>query len=200
MNTIAAPLPFQQTPTKLQIPWSPPVEPEGMKSKVKKQAERDAQRLFLTRLTENFAVDPVAIADRLGVRVSEPELDQDILSAFFMKPGGDPRLLVNRRHSLLRRRYCCALELGHYLWMSARVSEYKRLDLSEGVEEMGGESNDEYARHFASSLLMPRDFVGLFVDLGMDDLEMALKLFVPREEMRTRLLDLDSRRARAAAA
>lgn len=190
MSTLTAPDLGRQSQTKVRIPWSPPVEVKGMKSEVKKQAEKDAGRLFRTRLTEDFAVDPVAIAYRLGVEVREPELDQDILGAVFIEPARDPRIVVNRRHGLLRRRYSCAFELGHYVHMSAETNEYKRVDLCDGSEERGGESNDYYAHQFAASLLMPKEFVELFADLNLDDLEMALRLFVPREAMQMRLRGL----------
>jgi Zn-dependent peptidase ImmA (M78 family) len=83
--------------------------------------------------------------------------------------------------------------MGHYVHMSTEVDEYKRADLYDGSEEIGGASNDEYAHEFARSLLMPKEDVKVFADLWMDDLEMALRFRVPREEMRIRLKSLGLR-------
>jgi Zn-dependent peptidase ImmA (M78 family) len=158
-----------------------------MRSKVRKEAEEDAKRLLKVDFRSGFAVEPVGIAKRLGVEVYEARFDEDILGGLFMKPGGDLEIVLNRGHSFLRRRLTCAMELGHYLHMSAKTNEYKRADLYEGSEEIGGETDDEYAREFASCLLMPREDVTILADLRMDDLEMALRFYVPREAMQIRL-------------
>jgi Zn-dependent peptidase ImmA (M78 family) len=194
MNTLAAPGLLRQTRTKVQIPWSPPVEVKGMRSKVKKEAEKDASRLVKFDFARTgFAIEPVGIAQQLGVEVRESKLDEDILGALFLKPGADPRMTLNRRHSFLRRRFTCALELGHYVRMSAEAIEYKRADLTDGSEQIGGESDDLYAQEFARALLMPPEDVKVLADLWMDDLEMALRFRIPREEMQARLREIGLR-------
>jgi Zn-dependent peptidase ImmA (M78 family) len=144
-------------------------------------------------LRRGIAIEPVGIAERLGVQVVEAKLDQEILGALFMKPDLDPEIVLNRRHSFLRRRLTCALEIGHYVRMSAKVDEYERVDLHDRSEEVGGESDDEYACEFAASLLMPKEDVKVLADLWMDDLEMALRFRVPRDAMRSRLKSLGLR-------
>lgn len=161
-----------------------------MRSKVRKQAEKDALRLVRTSVRDGFAVEPVGIANHLGVQVREAKFDRDIAGALFLKAGVDPKMVVNRRHSFLRRRFTCAFELGHYVRMSAETNEYKRVDLSDRSEQAGGESDDLYAREFAGSLLMPKEDIKVLVDLEMDDLEMALSFLVPRETMQIRLKSL----------
>jgi Zn-dependent peptidase ImmA (M78 family) len=183
----------RQSQTKVQRPWWPPVEVTGMRSKVKKGAEKDAERLLRRSFRDSIAIEPVGIAERLGVQVREAKFDENILGALFMKPGADPKIMLNRRHSFLRRRLTCALEIGHYVHMSAKVDEYKRVDLYDRSDEVGGQSNDEYAHEFAGSLLMPKEDIKMFADLWMDDLEMALRFRVPREAMRIRLKQLGLR-------
>ena len=161
-----------------------------MRSKVKKQAEKDAERLRKTAVRGEFAVEPVGVAERLGIQVRETELDPDTLGALFMKPNGDPKIVLNQRHSLLRRRLTAALELGYYVQMSAQTNEYERVDFRDRFEQAGGEADDVYAREFAGCLLMPKEDVKILADLKVDDLEMALRFFVPREAMQTRLGDL----------
>jgi Zn-dependent peptidase ImmA (M78 family) len=165
-----------------------------MRSKVKKEAEKDALRLVKFDFSRSgFAVEPVGIANCLGVQVRESKFREAIFGGLLMKPGVDPEVVLNRRHSFFRRRLTCALELGHYVRMSATTNEYKRADLSEGPEEIGGESDDLYAREFAGSLLMPREDIKILADLWMDDLEMALRFRVPREAMQIRLRSLGMR-------
>jgi Zn-dependent peptidase ImmA (M78 family) len=190
MSTLAAPTPLRQTQTKVQIPWSSPVQVKGMRSKVKKQAEKDAARLWEADPGDTFAVDPFGIARRLGIEVREPELDPEIRGALFLRPETDPKICVNRRQGFLRRRLTCAHELGHYLHMSAQTNEYKRVDLCDSSQERGGHSDDRYAAEFAACLLMPTRMVEVLAELGMDDLEMALRLFVPRESIQVRMRGL----------
>jgi Zn-dependent peptidase ImmA (M78 family) len=183
----------RQSHTKVQRPWWPPVQVNGMRSKVDRQAEKDADRVLRRSYRSGIAVEPVGIAERLGVQVREAKFDREILGALFLRPGGDPKIVLNREHSFFRRRVTCALEIGHYVHMSAKVDEYKRADSCDGPEEIGGQSNDEYAREFARSLLMPKEDIKIFADLWMDDLEMAMRFRVPREEMRMRLKNLGLR-------
>jgi Zn-dependent peptidase ImmA (M78 family) len=193
MNSVAEPGLLGRSRTKVQIPWSAPVEVIGMRSKVRNEGEKDALRLVKATFREGFPVEPVGIADRLGVRVREAKLDENTLGALFMKPGADPKIVLNRRHSFLRRRLTCALELGHYVRMSVKTGEYKRVDLHDGSEEEGGEADDGYAHEFAGSLLMPKEDVKILADLRMDDLEMALRFLVPRDAMQIRLTGLGMR-------
>jgi hypothetical protein len=183
----------RQSHTKVQSSWWPSVELTGMRSRVKKGAEKDAERVLKRSFRDGIAIEPVGIAERLGIQVSEVKLEEGTLGALFMKPGADPEIVLNRRHSFLRRRVTCALEIGHYVHMSTQVDEYKRADLYGGAEEIGGASSDEYAREFGRGLLMPKEDVKVLADLWMDDLEMALRFRVPREEMRIRLKSLGLR-------
>jgi Zn-dependent peptidase ImmA (M78 family) len=193
MSTTVGQEALQQSHTKVQTSWWPPVEVMGMRSKVKKRAEKDALRVLKRSFRDSIAIEPVGIAERLGVQVREAKFDENILGALFLKPGADPKIVLNRRHSFLRRRLTCALEIGHYVHMSTKSNEYKRVDLYDRSDEVGGESDDEYAHEFAGSLLMPREDIKVFVDLWIDDLEMALRFHVPREAMRIRLKDLGLR-------
>lgn len=196
MNTIATPGLLRRSQAKVQIPWSVPVEGVGMRSRVKKEAEKDAARLVKVDYGRGgFAVEPVGIANRLGVQVVEAKVDEDILGALFIEPGRDPRIALNRRHSFFRRRFTCALELGHYVRMSASTNEYERADLFDRSEERGGEGDEAFAREFAGSLLMPKEDIKILADLWMDDLEMALRFRVPREVMQIRLEGLGLRAA-----
>ena len=190
MNSLTAPAFFRQKRTKVQIPWSPPVEEIDMRSKVRKEAERDAARLLRTTLRLVIPVDSAAIANELGLQVLVMTLREITLGGLVMKPGDDPKIVVNRRDGYLRQRLTCALELGHYVRRSAVTNQYARVDLRDEPVSIDEESQDLYAREFAASLLMPREDVRTLDELEIDDLEMALRFMVPREAMQLRLKDL----------
>jgi Zn-dependent peptidase ImmA (M78 family) len=154
---------------------------------VRKEAERDAERLARFNATTGFAVEPVGIANRLGVEVLEAELDEEKLGGLLMEPGEDPKILINRRHGFIRRRHTCAREFGHYVRQSARTSQYARVDRRTDSSFPTTDPEDAYAEEFGACLLMPRWVVQALSEIGLDDLEMAIRLYVSREAIQLRL-------------
>ena len=189
MSASAVETTARQSETNVCPRLGPALDVVGMrsKSKIRKAAEKDAARLLRATVREGMPVDPVALARDMGVEVFDAKLKESTLGGLVMKPGEDPEIVLNKRDGLLRRRLTCALELGHYVRMSAKTNSYSRGDLrGESVEEPG----DVYAREFAACLLMPKADVEILAEVGMDDLEMALRFLVPREAMQHRLTAL----------
>jgi Zn-dependent peptidase ImmA (M78 family) len=171
----------------VQIPWSPPVEEIDMRSKVREEAERESLRLLRATFRYRTPVESAAIAGDLGIQVLDLALDVNTLGALLMRPGEDPKIVLNERHSILRRRLTCALELGHYVRRSADTSSYRRVDRCATSRES---TEDVFAHEFAACLLMPKLKVEIFAEVGMDDLDMAMRFLVPREAMQIRLKGL----------
>jgi Zn-dependent peptidase ImmA (M78 family) len=161
-----------------------------MKSKVKEEAERDAARILRASWGTAIPVEPVAIAHELGIRVLEAQLDGNTLGALLKEPQEDPTILLNQQDSRNRRRFTCAHELGHYVRRSAEANEYARVDLRDRRSSTGEDPEEVYANEFAACLLMPEDEVKNLHELGLDDLEMALRFKVSREAMKFRLVNL----------
>jgi IrrE N-terminal-like domain len=157
---------------------------------VRKEAERDAGRLLRARVDGGVAVEPVGIANRLGVEVLDAELEEEKLGGLLMKPGEDPKILLNRRHGFIRQRLTCANELGQYVRRSAQTNRYVRVDRRADLLISPKDLEDVYAAEFGSCLLMPKWIVQAFAEIGLDDLEMALRLFVSREAIQLRLKSL----------
>lgn len=161
-----------------------------MKSKVKTEAERDAARLLRAAWGGGIPVEPVTIAHALGLQVLEAQLDPNTLGALVKEPGKDPTILLNQNDGQNRRRFTCAHELGHYVRRSEESDEYARIDLRNSVSTTGEDQEEIYANEFAACLLMPEDEVRTLSELGMDDLEMALRFKVSRQAMQFRLKNL----------
>jgi Zn-dependent peptidase ImmA (M78 family) len=90
--------------------------------------------------------------------------------------------------------------LGHFVRQSATTIEYSRVDIRD-QRAISDESPDEvYANEFGSCLLMPKVAVETFFEIGMDDVEMALRFVVSREAMQNRLTGLGMKAARLGAA
>lgn len=168
----------------------PAVEVVDVRGDVRKEAERDAGRLLRARVDGGVAVEPVGIANRLGVEVLEAELEEEKLGGLLMKPGEDPKILLNRRHGFIRQRLTCASELGQYVRRSAQTNRYVRIDRRADLLMSPKDLEDVYAAEFGACLLMPKWIVRALAEIGFDDLEMALRLFVSREAIQLRLKSL----------
>lgn len=138
-----------------------------------------------------FPVDPVLIAQSLGVKVFLSELPEGVSGAL-VKKGGGPTILLNSRHHANRQRFTCAHELGHYLQRSARDAnaDYEYVDWRDPRASEGTEPEEIYANAFAAALLMPRNEVVSRHRKGMGAAELAIDFRVSVEAAQNRLDDL----------
>lgn len=181
-----------QSDTKVCPGLGPALDVMSVKTKrtIKKEAERDAGWLLKVTMRVDVPVDSAAIANELGLLVFVTELKEITLGGLLMKPGDQPKIYVNKRDGYLQQRLTCAVELGHYLRRSADTNKYARVDRRGRRPEADEGPAETYAHEFAACLLMPKDDVEALAELGMDDLEMAMLLRVPREAIQLRLKDL----------
>jgi Zn-dependent peptidase ImmA (M78 family) len=156
-------------------------------AKIKREAAEDAARLLKTTFRLRAPVDPIAIAQELGIQVAEGELDRDTLGGLVMKPGEEPEIFMNQLDLLIRRRFTCALELGHYVRSSPAINEYSRVDRRDDRLKSEQDPKAVYAEEFAACLLLPPRDVKVMIELGVDELEMALRFQVSREIVQRRL-------------
>jgi Zn-dependent peptidase ImmA (M78 family) len=162
-------------------------------AKIKKEAAEDAARLLKATYRIRVPIDPIAIAQELGIQVLQGEFDRDRLGGLVMKPGEEPKIYMNQLDLLVRRRLTCATELGHYVRRSAETDEYVRVDLRSDRLQSEQDPEAVYAEQFAACLLLPARDVRVGVELGIDELGMALRFHVSRELIQLRLDDLGLR-------
>jgi IrrE N-terminal-like domain len=110
--------------------------------------------------TITLPVDPVAIGEDLEIEVLwDDELAPEVSSVLRKALGsGPPRILLNPIDGLDRRRFPCALALGHYS-RCVELGLDGPWDFIEGRDFLsrGGLDDDQaYALKFAEELLMPR--------------------------------------------
>ncbi|HJZ35221.1 MAG TPA: ImmA/IrrE family metallo-endopeptidase [Solirubrobacterales bacterium] len=119
------------------------------------------KQVWLKRPTTiTLPVDPVAIGEDLEIEVLwDDELAPEVSSVLRKAPGsGPPRILLNPIDGLDRRRFPCALALGHYS-RSVELGLDGPWDFVEGRDFLsrGGLDDDQaYSLKFAEELLMPR--------------------------------------------
>jgi Zn-dependent peptidase ImmA (M78 family) len=137
-------------------------------------------------------VDVVAIAAELGVNVWETKtLPSSISGKIFKDPlnGGFSgfSILVNAGHSLTRKRFTIAHELGHFLLHRERLDNGEMID--DAMYRSGVTAKEETeANRFAAELLMPFALVRSLLAAGISAPEqLAAKLQVSLPAMRIRL-------------
>lgn len=162
------------------------------------EAEQAARDLLKTTWRFNpdegvcqLPVDPVYIAERLGLKVHQAYLEHDVSGMLAKREGQDAEIYVNARDSEARRRFSCAHELGHYV---KRVSgdehdSFGYIDRRGPTASQGTEPEEIFANQFAAELLMPEHFVRKYAaDLGPTGL--AVKFGVSVGAMKIRFENL----------
>jgi hypothetical protein len=138
-------------------------------------------------------IDVVAIAFDLHINVWETKSFPDTISGKIFKDplnGGTSgfSILVNASHSLLRKRFTIAHEIGHFILHRKRLESGELID--DAMYRSGGVTAREEteANRFAADLLMPFPLVRSLISAGIRTPEqLAEKLQVSLAAMRIRL-------------
>lgn len=171
------------------------------------QIEEQVKHLLEDAGIRSAPVDPVAVADVMGVEV-RPEMVSDDVSGGLYRIGESPVIGVNSSHHPNRQRFTIAHELGHLI-LHDQGEFVDRGYVAEGGNrpvprfmrnQLSGEATDVRemeANAFAASLLMPQDFIVKAVrDLPLPIRseaveELARQFKVSQQAMTFRLQNLD---------
>lgn len=136
-------------------------------------------------------VDIVAIATDLGVNVWETKsLPDSISGKIFRDPlnGGSSTfsILVNANHSLPRKRFTIAHEIGHFVLHRHRLESGELID--DAMYRSGVTAQEETeANRFAANLLMPYPLIRSLIAAGVktpQQLATALQVSLPAIRIR----------------
>ncbi|HWT95388.1 MAG TPA: ImmA/IrrE family metallo-endopeptidase [Solirubrobacteraceae bacterium] len=160
-------------------------------------AERDAESLLdEVWLSDafgrpNLPVDPVWIAQRLGIFVFIADLADGVSGMLVKRAGQDPQIYLQRDHHRNRQRFTCAHELGHFVAAGGDdTMEY--VERRALLASQGSDPSEIYANQFAAALLMPRDVVNERCD-GVqfpNPVLMSYDFGVSADAMKYRLINL----------
>lgn len=125
----------------------------------KAEIERIAHQTLVEHGMLSIPVDPVVIANRLGIRVSNAVFSESSLSGMIAQRGDKKSLLVNDSDSIERKRFTIAHELGHCILHLDAEGEFVdsatdlfRTDGSSGEGQIHFQEVE--ANMFAAALLM----------------------------------------------
>lgn len=142
---------------------------------------------------QGFPVDPVSIAQKMGLRVLDTELPPSVSGALIKEAGSDPTIALHHADHSNRKRFTCAHELGHYVSRirSNKGGEtYEYIDLRGPDASSGLDPEEVFANNFAANLLMPEDIVRERHKSDKSTFSLALFFGVSNESMNIRLQKL----------
>ena len=114
----------------------------------------------------SLPIDPVRLANRIGVTVNNAKFADDSWAALIAKRGHTTRIFVEQSDPPYRKRFSIAHELGHHFLHLLEDGEIvdKRTDMFRDREPVDGPMSEDrikeiQANWFAAALLMPAEFV-----------------------------------------
>lgn len=132
----------------------------------RQQIENRAKEVLRGHGLLSIPVDPVVLANRLGMSVHNAKFADDNLVGMIAKRGDKVTLLVNGSDPPYRKRFTIAHELGHHFLHLLDDGEFvdTETELFRQPQEEQGEVTPERRREiqanmFAAALLMPADEV-----------------------------------------
>lgn len=150
----------------------------------------------------NLPIDPVLIANRLGIKVYEESFDTyngDKVSGAIVKyEDGSIEILVNENDTYERQRFTIAHELGHYFLHLKNAPKYERVDMHRATGYSTNIPQEIEANNFAAALLMDKSTVikkfSIAKEFGLDSINciayLSNQFSVSRQAMEYRLRNL----------
>ena len=160
----------------------------------KAEIERKAHQTLIEHGMFCIPVDPVVIANRLGIRVSNAVFSDSSLSGMIAQRGEKKLLLVNNNDSAERKRFTIAHELGHSILHLDNAGEFvdSATDLfrTEALPDGKTYHQEVEANAFAAALLMDAELVKRLWDTCKSLDTMAKAFMVSESAMGIRLNNL----------
>ena len=129
----------------------------------RKEIEERAAEVLRHHGLYSVPVDPVVLANKVGIKVHNAMFWEDGISGVVAKRGDFISLLVNADNAPARKRFTIAHELGHHFLHLLQDGAFvdKEVDLfrAEVGEGESPKRQEVEANQFAAALLMPEEFV-----------------------------------------
>jgi len=132
----------------------------------RQQIEQRAADILREHGLESIPVDPVVLANRLGMAVHNAKFSDDNIVGMIAKRGDQVMLLVNQADPPFRKRFTIAHELGHHFLHLLSDGEFVDGEANlfrQPQDDQQGLTPDRrreiQANMFAAALLMPEDAV-----------------------------------------
>jgi Zn-dependent peptidase ImmA (M78 family) len=132
----------------------------------KKSIEEFARQTLKDHDMYSIPVDPVVLANKMGIRVSNAVFSDPSLSGMIAKRGNHSSILVKDDDALNRKKFTIAHELGHML-LHLKVedgefidkADYFRTEFFKATEMNENKGQEVEANQFAAALLMDSELI-----------------------------------------
>ncbi len=169
-----------------------------MKPASRSEIEHRAKEVLSQHGLYSLPIDPVCLANRLGVTVNNAKFADDSWAALIAKRGHTTRIFVEQSDPPYRKRFSIAHELGHHFLHLLEDGEIidKRIDMFRERGPASGPMSEDrireiHANWFAAALLMPAEFVRAEWERNPSMSHMAKAFNVSEEAMGYRVDALD---------
>lgn len=120
-------------------------------------AEANRVRALVNQL---FPIDPILIANAMGLEVFTASLGRDVSGQIFYK---EKKIFIEKTDFITRQVFSVAHEIGHYVLHNDGTSH---TSLRDTTTTQGIDTKEIEANCFAANLLIPKDEVLRLVNLG----------------------------------
>lgn len=156
------------------------------------EIEQRAKEILRQHGLLSVPVDPVTLANREGIKVSNAIFADEGVSGMVAKRANDVAFYINQNDAPFRKRFTIAHELGHHFLHLIGDGEFvdTKVDLFRDSESTPGKTVEVQANQFAAALLMPADLVKEAYQETRELSELARQFKVSEEAMAIRLARL----------
>ena len=158
------------------------------------EVEQHAKQILKQHGLYTLPIDPVLLANRLGVTINNAKFSDDTWAALIAKRGPSTRIFVEQSDPPYRKRFSIAHELGHHFRHLVEDGEIvdKRADMFRDRIPRGDDWSQKRFREieanwFAAALLMPEEFVRREWETNPNVVAMAKTFNVSEEAMGYRI-------------
>lgn len=157
---------------------------------LKAEATIAAEKVLSEHWNGSVPVDPARIARKMGIEVSDAQVDPDVAGAIEKRDGRPAHIYLSRSDHPNRKRFTCAHEIGHFVKRDGE-KDFEYVDYRDGTASMGIDAGELFANSFAAALLMPEREVRRLHGIGMHEPDMARAFGVSEAAMVNRLKNLN---------
>ena len=169
-----------------------------MRNSNRTKIELQTREILLQHGLYSLPIDPVRLANRMGISVNNAKFTDDSRAALIAKRGQTTRVFVEQSDPPYRKRFSIAHEIGHHFLHLLSDGEIvdSHSDMFREKEPTVGHTSELRLREieanwFAASLLMPEELVKIEWEKNPSVPQLAKTFNVSREAMGYRLDDLD---------